>query len=182
MVSPSGEILANYRKRFLYEVDERWAEEGKDGFFVGEVGGLGKLVMGICMDINPYRFTAPFTAYEFATHALAHTSPLIVLPMAWTTRLSSHELISNALKPDLSTLSYWLARFQPIVDAAGEEEVVMVLGNRCGEEGEVRYAGTSAVLGVNGGEISVYGILGRAEEELLVVDTGDAPRYVLQSE
>jgi protein N-terminal amidase len=48
MVSPEGNVIANYRKHFLYTTDERWAEEGKEGFYAGEIGGLGKIAMGIC--------------------------------------------------------------------------------------------------------------------------------------
>lgn len=33
------------------------------------------------------------------------------------------------------------------------------------------YAGTSAVIGIDAGEMILYGRLGRGEEELLVVDT-----------
>ncbi|KAI9772598.1 MAG: Carbon-nitrogen hydrolase, partial [Candelina submexicana] len=41
-VSPSGAILAHYRKHFLYYTDESWAEEGKERFFEGTIEGLGK--------------------------------------------------------------------------------------------------------------------------------------------
>lgn len=48
LVSPQGNVVANYRKHFLYSTDEAWAEEGKEGFFAGDIEGLGKLAMGIC--------------------------------------------------------------------------------------------------------------------------------------
>ena len=44
---------------------------------------------------------------------------------------------------------------------------------------EARYAGTSVVMGLGGGRIKVWGILGRASEGVLVVDTDEAPRSVL---
>ncbi len=47
MVNPDGETILNYRKTFLYAVDERWALEG-DGFFHGEIEGLGHAAVGIC--------------------------------------------------------------------------------------------------------------------------------------
>ena len=37
------------------------------------------------------------------------------------------------------------------------------------------YAGTSAVVGIQDGEVKVYGVLGRGEKGLLVVDTNDRP-------
>ncbi|KAI3475329.1 hypothetical protein L1887_63307 [Cichorium endivia] len=43
-VSPTGEILANYRKSFLYYTDESWATEGPEGFYCGELGSLGKVI------------------------------------------------------------------------------------------------------------------------------------------
>lgn len=48
IVSKDGETIANYRKSFLYAVDETWALEGQDGFFEGYVEGLGDVAMGIC--------------------------------------------------------------------------------------------------------------------------------------
>lgn len=35
VVSPSGEVVGNYRKSFLYDTDKTWAREGKaeNGFF-----------------------------------------------------------------------------------------------------------------------------------------------------
>lgn len=37
------------------------------------------------------------------------------------------------------------------------------------------YAGTSAVVGIHHGQVKIYGLLGRGEKELLVVDTDKAP-------
>lgn len=48
MVQAQGTIIGNYRKTFLYYTDETWAQEGPDGFFSGEIDGLGKIAIGIC--------------------------------------------------------------------------------------------------------------------------------------
>lgn len=48
VINGDGETIANYRKSFLYVIDETWALEGKDGFFEGEMPGLGNVAMGIC--------------------------------------------------------------------------------------------------------------------------------------
>lgn len=48
LVNGDGETVANYRKSFLYPLDETWALEGKHGFFGGHVPGLGRMAMGIC--------------------------------------------------------------------------------------------------------------------------------------
>lgn len=48
VVNGDGETVANYRKSFLYVIDETWALEGKDGFFVDDMPDLGTIAMGIC--------------------------------------------------------------------------------------------------------------------------------------
>lgn len=48
VVNQDGQTIGNYRKSFLYRTDETWALEGRDGFFQGEIPGLGQTVMGIC--------------------------------------------------------------------------------------------------------------------------------------
>jgi protein N-terminal amidase len=82
----------------------------------------------------------------------------------------------------MDTLSYWLARLEPLIRAETEDEIIVVLANRCGSEDEAVYAGSSAVLGIQAGEVKVYGILGRGEKELLMVDTSKRPQAKLISQ
>jgi len=196
-VDKTGSVIAHTRKSFLYYTDETWASEGQ-GFHSGkiEIGpslSTTKVASGICMDMNPYKFEAPWTSYEFANHALASGAELVVLSMAWLTRLSAFELQAQAKQPDLDTVSYWLERMRPLLGPNGrEEEVLVVFANRCGEEGEspvmgpVRYAGSSTVMGISRGDgrmdghVRIWDILGRAEEGLLVVDTKNVPKYGLR--
>ena len=144
---------------------------------------------GICMDLNPYRFTAPWTAYEFSSHALASGSEIVVLSMAWLTRLSAFSLASRAEEPDLDTLSYWIERLKPLVE--GEKEVVVVCANRSGEEGGrnpigeeegVRYAGTSWIGKVGKGMVMLWGTLGAGEESILVADTETEACWALRTQ
>ncbi|KAF7514305.1 hypothetical protein GJ744_000075 [Endocarpon pusillum] len=193
----TGETVAHTRKSFLYYTDETWALEGQ-GFFAGDMR-LGspltakKVAAGICMDINPYKFEAPWTAYEFANHTIASKAELVVLPMAWLTRLSTIELQGQDKQPDLDTVGYWLERMRPLLGPNGpDREVIVVCANRCGEEGEspligpVRYAGSSTVMGMSrgdgrvDGEVRIWDMLGRAEEGVLIVDTKDNARYGLK--
>ncbi|QSZ35785.1 hypothetical protein DSL72_006907 [Monilinia vaccinii-corymbosi] len=174
-VNREGKAIANYRKSFLYYTDETWAREGP-GFFSGKIDGLGNVAMGICMDLNPYKFEAPWTACEFAHHILDNKANLVILSMAWLTREDAEYFNRLAKKPDMDTLSYWISRLQPVLRAESTGEIIVVLANRCGTEGEATYAGTSAVIGIKDGEVVVHGILGRGEEELLVVDTDKTPR------
>jgi protein N-terminal amidase len=216
-VSPTGTILAHYRKSFLYYTDSTWASEGPSGFWSGSLPLPSSPVkstntttnhsdadcesitpspqpepsiptaMGICMDLNPHAFTAPWTAYEFATHVLSTRSSLVILSMAWLTRLAASDLVAKASEPDLETFAYWLERLGPVVEKGEgrEGETVIVLANRSGSEPgamgteEARYAGSSTVLGIADGRVRVFGILGRAEEGVLVVDTSEeAPMEV----
>lgn len=82
----------------------------------------------------------------------------------------------------METLSYWLSRLEPLIRAEDEEEIIVVLANRTGVEDDAVYAGTSAVIGIQDGEVSVYGILGRGEKELLVVDTSLPPTAKIVSQ
>ncbi|KAK2058546.1 carbon-nitrogen hydrolase [Colletotrichum caudatum] len=175
VVNEDGETIANYRKSHLYYTDETWALEGDDGFYRGRIPGLGQASIGICMDINPYKFEAPWDAYEFAFHVLESYSNLVILSMAWLTRENAQVFTSTPNEPDMETLTYWVARLEPLIRENSNDEIIVVICNRSGIEDEAVYAGTSAVLGVQNGEVKIYGILGRGEKKLLVVDTNDAP-------
>ena len=197
------------------------------------------------MDLNPRRFLAEETAFEFANHIVDSGADLVVCSMAWLTRLERPELgfasepISNGThhddltenpsndekeldalrkKPDISTLAYWLDRLGPVVRAP--REVVVVIANRCGIEpanwsdsgrasadrtsdpleeagatplgeggdganaprgtSEARYAGTSTVMLLGKGRARIWGLMGRAEEGVLRVDTASEPRWELR--
>ncbi|MCJ1405130.1 Carbon-nitrogen hydrolase [Xylographa trunciseda] len=97
LASRSGSILLNYRKTHLYYTDATWASPGPAGFQTLDLplGGAAAAVRtapGICMDLNPHRFLAPWAAFEFAAHARAARCRLVVLSMAWLTRLGREEL------------------------------------------------------------------------------------------
>jgi protein N-terminal amidase len=52
LVNGEGDTVGNYRKSFLYYTDETWALEGGNGFFSGQLPGLGHVVMGIGTDLK----------------------------------------------------------------------------------------------------------------------------------
>ncbi|KAF9578972.1 Carbon-nitrogen hydrolase [Lunasporangiospora selenospora] len=82
LVSPKGTLVSTYSKTFLYYTDENWAQEGP-GFQSTDIEGLGKVGFGICMDVNPRQFKAPFEAFEFSNFHLDQKSKLILCSMAW---------------------------------------------------------------------------------------------------
>ncbi|KAF7549061.1 hypothetical protein G7Z17_g6670 [Cylindrodendrum hubeiense] len=176
VVSYDGETVANYRKTHLYYTDETWALENPKGFFGGPLPGLGRVSIGICMDLNPYKFQTSWDTFEFAHHVVNSRTRLVVVSMAWITQEDSHIFSQQPHEADMNTLTYWISRLEPIIRAEWDEEVIVVFANRSGSEDEVTYAGTSAVVGIKEGEVRVYGILGRGEKDLLVVDT-EAPPF-----
>ena len=194
-VSPQGIILNNYRKSFLYYTDETWAREGPasqthklsdprspdDPFFSGLLGDLGYVTLGICMDINPYKFTSPWSDYEFATTALRSQFPIVCVSMAWLCHLTPTELVQEPEQPDLATVAYWVERFQPLVEANGENPIYVILANRCGMEKGVCYAGSSTVMKIDNGVVSLYETAGKSEEKCLVVDLADRPKFQVRS-
>lgn len=178
VVDETGEVIVNYRKTFLYYTDETWAEEGTAersfkelSFASPDRGTMAPKVatsFGICMDINPYQFKAPFTAWEFANRVVDSKTQLVVLSMAWLTLLSREELDMLADKPDLDTFNYWIQRFMPLIRRKmkhdsdidhtsavdSDKRIILVFANRAGEEegadgaNPARYAGTSAIIGI----------------------------------
>ncbi|KND93573.1 Protein N-terminal amidase [Tolypocladium ophioglossoides CBS 100239] len=175
VVNGDGETIANYRKSFLYYTDESWALEGYRGFFEGYIPGLGNTSIGICMDLNPYKFEAPWHAFEFAFHVLEAESNLVIVSMAWMTREDPRRFSRMPNEPDMDTLTYWVTRLEPLIRSENQDEIIVVFCNRTGTEDEATYAGTSTVIGIHDGEVKVYGLLGRGEKELLVVDTTNPP-------
>ncbi|KAK6193242.1 centromere/microtubule-binding protein cbf5 [Pestalotiopsis sp. IQ-011] len=180
MVNKDGDAWALYRKSHLYYTDETWALEGPEGFWKGYLPGIGKIAMGICMDINPYKFEAPWNAFEFAAHAIRVSANVVIVSMAWLTHEDPSSFLTRPEEPDLDTLTYWVQRMEPLIRREDEEEVIVIFANRSGTEDDVLYAGTSAVLGIQDGEVTVYGLLGRGEEKLLVVDTSKPAMAKLQ--
>ncbi|KAM0518538.1 hypothetical protein ACHAPE_004302 [Trichoderma viride] len=174
-VNGDGETVANYRKAHLYYTDETWALEGSHGFLGQRIPGLGQTAMGICMDLNPYKFEASWNKFEFGQHVLDSGARLVIVPMAWLTNDEQQEFLSTLHDPDTMSLLYWVSRFEPLIRARSTQEVIVVFANRCGTEDETTYVGTSAVIGIQSGEIHVYGIMARGETGLLVVDTDSEP-------
>lgn len=118
LVNPCGQEVYNYRKTFLYETDETWGcNENPDKSFKSIDVILDKeyylnnelvsssdytktrINFGICMDLNPYKFEAPFNKFEFALSCYNNQSNLIICPMAWLTPFSP-SIKSDMLKQD----------------------------------------------------------------------------------
>jgi hypothetical protein len=103
-------------------------------------------------------------------------SDLVIISMAWMAREEGRVFSRMPNKPDMDSLTYWISRFEPIIKSESNQETIVVFANRTGVENDSIYAGSSAVVGIKNGEVNIYGILGRGDKELLIVDTGEKPQ------
>jgi len=79
------------------------------------------------MDINPYRFEAEFTKFEFANFHKSKGTTFFPCSMAWLSSSGGEETLFN----------YWLTRFSPIVlqeDQPDYKPSVIAICNRNGTE------------------------------------------------
>ncbi|KAI5464369.1 carbon-nitrogen hydrolase [Mariannaea sp. PMI_226] len=175
LVNEDGEIIANCRKSSLFRTDETWALEGNGGFCDAFVPRLGNVSMGICMDISPDNFEKTQNEPSFASHVLQVNSNLVVISMAWMTKDDPCVFSRLPNEPDMESLTHWITHLESLIRSENRDEIIVVFCNRTGHENGATYAGTSAVIGVQDGEVNVYSLLGRGEKDLLVVDTDDVP-------
>ncbi|PVH73176.1 carbon-nitrogen hydrolase [Cadophora sp. DSE1049] len=186
IVDADGNTVANYRRSPLYFADEPEGLVDPEEFYHGEIDRLGSVAIAIykrpSTDLGLCKFEVPWSPSDFGYYIIHKQANLVILSMAWPTREDARSYSRLSKDPDMEALSDWLARFEPIIRAEGEGEIIVVIANRTGIEEEAVYAGTSAVLGIQAGEVKVYGVLGRGEKELLVVDTEKRPKAKLVSE
>ncbi|KAK4203257.1 carbon-nitrogen hydrolase, partial [Triangularia verruculosa] len=175
IVNRDGDTVGNYRKLHLFYTDETWALQGRDGFFRSNVSGVGDVALGICTDINPYELETPWEAFEFGFHVMEAQANVVIVSMAWQSQQDPSHYTRRPNEPDLEALVYWVQRLEPLIRSESEDEIIVVFCNRTGVEDDIMYSGTSAVLGIRGGEVYVYGVLGRGVKELLLVDTDLPP-------
>ncbi|SJX64001.1 related to NTA1-Amidase [Sporisorium reilianum f. sp. reilianum] len=186
LVAPDGSLKHVFRKHFLFESDQVWASQGS-GFQAIHLPLLGSVCVAICMDLNPFQFQAPFESCELASFCSANNVDLLVMPMAWL--LPKHEQQQLVEQdghqrnpaPSLSTINYWALRCRPLFDAqhssstpstiAPSKSTYLVATNRCGNEANAVFAGSSCILQMNTGKRPLLlDSLGTTEQACLVVD------------
>lgn len=122
VTNPDGQQVFNYRKSFLYYTDDHWGcQENPLGFqsfplhFKNKArnvsegsGNLEDITLrtsiGICMDLSPYKFEAPFYDFEFATYNIDQQNELIICPMAWLHSASVTEDSGPSTEPKLKAI------------------------------------------------------------------------------
>lgn len=128
LIGPNGKSLHNYRKTFLYDTDVVWgAEENpqkgfssfklildKDYYFNNQETSKKynsiTTNIGICMDLNPYKFEAAFNEFEFSSSCYLQQAKLILCPMAWLSPSSPD--VDKSLHPsDVEKVSKGFAKY-----------------------------------------------------------------------
>ena len=183
-VAPDGSVLANHRKHHLFATDETWAAPGAGWTHVllplppGAPTTRVKAALGVCMDINPWEFKAPWHAFEWATAARAANASLLVFSSAWCDRSPADppEYVPEPISAD-GTLSYWASRLVPLL---GARRTVFVCADRIGREGDTNFCGCSCVMALGGApggggggqpaRVALLGALGIDTEGLLLQD------------
>jgi protein N-terminal amidase len=148
IVDKAGNALPSYRKHFLYEMDILWCIEGEDfGFMEIEThtGFLVKLGIGICMDLNPKEFKAPWEAMEFSTFCLMNNVDVILFLTNWI----DSEPEKNSKKEVLSIINYWVQRLEPFLVNKIYKPVYFLAADRCGKERETNFIGCSCALKID---------------------------------
>lgn len=184
VVDETGKVVYNYRKTHLYETDEKWGcNENHKKDFEPFALTLGKkdqkktflTNVGICMDLNPYKFEEPFNKFEFSLLCWKNDSSLIIVPTAWLSSDSpsiqddwtAEEKMKNAIewqnkfesqtiKDSESTreslINYWILRFFPFLAHPSNQlppklhKTTVVLCNRTGVEDDTLYGGSSSIM------------------------------------
>ncbi|KAI6402590.1 hypothetical protein MCOR20_007644, partial [Pyricularia oryzae] len=75
----------------------------------------------------------------------------------------------------MEILEYWAKRMELLIRAERDAEIIFVFANRCGIKRDILYAGTNTVMGIQNGEVNIYGILGRGTKHFFVINTDNAP-------
>jgi predicted amidohydrolase len=120
VINPDGELVTSYRKVLLYELDKSWATAGWRRVIVPSA--LGRMVPGICMDLNDDEFVS-----------FLHGAEATLLPFC----------TNWLLEPGAELHRYWGAR----LDGWGGW---MIAANTWGQDRGTRFAGRSAILGPGG--------------------------------
>lgn len=174
LYGPNG-LCGNYRKTNLFDTDKPWAFPGTGFATFGLGQSLGRVSLGICMDLNPFPgavWTTDNAPYELAQYVIDENTNLLVVLCAW---LDSNKDPDS--RWDISTLNYWIARLRPLwktleTSSPKHSDTIVVMCNRSGVEGETRFAGTSAIFrfSQNAEHPEIIGVMTREQEGVQIWD------------
>jgi protein N-terminal amidase len=170
VVSSSGAVLACHRKAHLFAADETWATEGSvpgTSFLLPVGDRTVKCALGICMDINPKGFTAPFHAYELAVATLAADAAVLLFSSAWCDRspLDAPDYVPPPVRA-LETQRYWATRLAPLQSDSATR--YFVCADRIGKEASTTFCGSSCVMAMGHGRVKLLATLNEREDGVLL--------------
>ena len=98
---------------------------------------LGRVSVGICMDLNPFPpaiWNSREGPYELASFAIDNDTRLVIILCAWMDSRTHTE------KPwDLKTVDYWVARLLPLWERTNNQQAgrdtIVIICNRAGLDG-----------------------------------------------
>jgi protein N-terminal amidase len=168
IVDRKGAALSSYRKHFLYEMDKTWCIEGKN-FGTMEIetrkGKKVKLGIGICMDLNPWEFKAPWDKMEFSTFCYENQVDLILFLTNWLD--SEPDVVGE--KAILNTINYWLMRLEPFLKRKIKKNLHFIAANRCGKERETTFVGCSCAVRISNGKPLLIDNMNKLEESTRLI-------------
>lgn len=116
LVSPEGKLLSTYRKIHLYDADTLWATSGNLGYISLDCS-LGKIGLGICMDLN---------FDQFVQFHIDQKTRYLLLAVNW-------------LDEGFRVLDYWQERLKNF-------QGTVIIANTYGQERGIPFSGLSGVL------------------------------------
>ncbi|KAF8628643.1 hypothetical protein AX15_003775 [Amanita polypyramis BW_CC] len=184
LCGPAGEWIGGYRKTNLFMSDLPWAKAGS-GFVTFQLPGpIGRLTIGICMDLNPFTldWTLEDGPYELADYCLSQNTNTLLLCNAWLDSGGCEEEDT-----DYQTVRYWAARLRPLWDnghyssnsmhganseLSAERSIPVIICNRTGAEEDSTFAGSSTLFKLRPGSGCpiVLDMLSKDEELLRIWD------------
>lgn len=184
LYGPGGEWIGGYRKTNLFRTDFPWAKAGS-GFTTFHLPApLGKLTIGICMDLNSQtgEWSLKDGPFELADYCLSEKTDTLLLCNAWLD-LDQDEDEDDLDDTDRETVGHWTARLRPLwaddyrksnktPNQGSLHDIVVISCNRTGTEKDVKFAGSSTIfkLRQGSGRPVVLDMLTKNEELLQICD------------
>jgi protein N-terminal amidase len=115
MVVSADGLLHTHDKHHLFFVDKTWCVAGA-GWSACFIPTLGASVgFGICMDINPWEFSAPFEAFELASFCRDAGVAVLAFSSAWCEAHPDDGNSDEIIVDVDEKLNYWIARLHPLI-------------------------------------------------------------------
>ena len=171
VIDREGKLVLNYRKHYLYETDEAWAEEGSSfqTIKLKNIKGVEyKAAIAICMDINPKQFKDP-TEFKLAEFCKNEEIDALFFVSAWL----DSEVGKIGKESIQKTINYWLYRLYLLLQSDEDKsrytrKWAFFCSNRVGKEDDNTFTGSSCV--VKGNPLELVGCLDKKNEGFLLAE------------